>query len=68
MRVYLTFPPVAPTPAFVAKVQRELFPELPLSGESLRVVLEWIKENIYDTRNGNAAFVSHGRRIFRRKE
>jgi hypothetical protein len=53
-----------PTPAFVAKVQGELFPELPLSGESLLIVLEWIKENIYDTGNGNAAPVSPGERIF----
>lgn len=57
-----------PTPAFVAKVQRVLFPELPLSGESLLIVLEWIQENIYDTQNTNAAFVCHGRRIFRRIE
>ena len=57
-----------PNPVFVAEVQRELFPELPLSGESLLIVLEWIKENIYDPRNGNVTFVSHRGRISRRKE
>lgn len=33
-------------------------------GESLLIILDWIQENIYDTQNGNAVFVSHGRRIF----
>ena|SRR5215469_8004802 len=54
-----------PNPAFVATVQRELFPELPLSGESLLTVLEWIQQNIYHRQNGNAGFLSHGSRIFR---
>lgn len=54
-----------PNPAFVAKVQRELFSELPLSGESLLTVLEWIQQNIYHRQNGNAGFVSHGSRISR---
>jgi hypothetical protein len=54
-----------PNPAFVAKVQRELFPELPLSGESLLTVLEWIQQNIYHRQNGNASFVSHGSQISR---
>jgi len=54
-----------PSPAFVAKVQRELFPQLPLSGESLLTVLNWIRENIYDRQNGNTGFVSHGSRLFR---
>jgi hypothetical protein len=54
-----------PNPAFVAKVQRELFPELPLSGESLLTVLEWIQQNTYHRQNGNAGFVSHGSRVFR---
>lgn len=54
-----------PNPAFVAKVQRELFPELPLSGESLLTVLEWIQQNIYHRQNGNAGSVSHGSQISR---
>ena len=57
-----------PSPAFVAKIQREVFPELPLSGESLLTVLEWIEENLSDTPDGKRIFSSNAEAISRRKE
>jgi hypothetical protein len=57
-----------PSPAFVAKIQREVFPELPLSGESLLTVLEWIEENLYDRQHNKGIFPSNSGAISRRKE